>query len=102
MSIIDDIRCIRENTQEAALYEQLAEEAAELAHAALKLARVLRQESPTPVTPIQAEMAVEEEYNDLLTVAIVATAAKQENLMIEAKLARWAERLKEAEQHEQE
>lgn len=96
MSIYDDIRCIREHTPDATLYEQLAEEAVELAHAALKYARVLRKESPTPITPIQAEIAVEEEYNDLLTVAIVAPAATQANLMIESKLTRWAERLKEA------
>jgi NTP pyrophosphatase (non-canonical NTP hydrolase) len=96
MSIYDDIKCIREHTPDAALYEQLAEEAVELAHAAIKYSRVLRKESPTPVTSIQAEMAIEEEYNDLLTVAIVAPAATQANLMIESKLARWAERLKEA------
>ena len=33
-----------------AMLEQLAKEAAELSQAALKLARVLRGENPTPVT----------------------------------------------------
>lgn len=33
-----------------AMLEQLAEEATELAQAALKAARILRKENPTPVT----------------------------------------------------
>lgn len=35
---------------EPAMYEMLAEEATELAHAAQKMARILRGEKPTPVT----------------------------------------------------
>lgn len=35
---------------EAATYELLAEECIELAHAALKMARVKRGENPTPAT----------------------------------------------------
>lgn len=35
---------------ESAILEQLAEECAELAKAALKLSRVMRKENPTPVT----------------------------------------------------
>lgn len=35
---------------EAACLEQLAEEAAELAQAALKMARIIRGENPTPLT----------------------------------------------------
>ena len=35
---------------EPAMYEQLAEEANELAHAAQKMARIQRGENPTPVT----------------------------------------------------
>lgn len=35
---------------EAALLEQLAEECAELAHVALKMARIIRGENPTPKT----------------------------------------------------
>jgi hypothetical protein len=53
----------------AAMYEQLAEEAAELAHAALKNARVLRGENPTPVTPSLAFDMVIEEYSDVVQCA---------------------------------
>lgn len=35
---------------EAALLEQLAEECVELAHVALKMARIIREENPTPKT----------------------------------------------------
>ena len=52
-----------------AMYEQLAEEAAELAHAALKTARVLRNENPTPVTPSLAFDMVSEEYSDVVQCA---------------------------------
>ena len=48
-----------------AMLEQLAEEAAELSQAALKLARVLRGENPTPVTQEEAEKHLIEEYTDV-------------------------------------
>lgn len=91
--IIDDMDYICEHTPKPALYEQLAEEATELAHAALKYARVLRGESPTPVTQTQAELALRQEYNDLLTVALVTTETSQDGILIEHKLARWRKRL---------
>lgn len=48
-----------------AMLEQMAEEAAELAQAALKLARVLRAENPTPVTLEEAKMNLTEEFTDV-------------------------------------
>ncbi|MBR3231188.1 MAG: hypothetical protein IKF75_00775 [Lachnospiraceae bacterium] len=54
---------------EPALYEGMAEEAIELAHAALKTARILRGENPTPARYENAKMAVTEEYSDLETYA---------------------------------
>ena len=48
-----------------AMLEQMAEEAAELAQAALKLARVLRAEHPTPVTLEEAKMNLTEEFTDV-------------------------------------
>lgn len=48
-----------------AALEQLAEECAELAHAALKLARIYRSENPTPVTEFNAELALVEEIADV-------------------------------------
>ena len=47
-----------------AMLEQLAEEAAELSQAALKLARVLRGENPTPVTRREVRKHLIEEYDE--------------------------------------
>lgn len=47
MRIIDEIG-------KAAMLEQLAEECTELAKAALKMARIIRNENPTPVTEEEA------------------------------------------------
>ena len=52
-----------------AMLEQLAEEAAELAKAALKLARICRAENPTPVTESEAYKNIIEEYTDVETCA---------------------------------
>lgn len=54
-----------EKIGKAAMLEQLAEEAAELSQAALKLARVLRGENPTPVTRKEANKKLMEEYTDV-------------------------------------
>lgn len=56
---------------DTALLCQLAEEAAELAQAALKLRRVLAGDNPTPVTQSQAEATLLEEFADVLTAAEV-------------------------------
>lgn len=50
---------------EPAMYEQLAEECSELGKAALKLARVLRGENPTPMTEEAARAKVIEEFTDV-------------------------------------
>lgn len=52
-----------------AMIEQLAEEATELAKAALKLARIYRAENPTPVTEDEAYKNLVEEYTDVETCA---------------------------------
>lgn len=62
---------IRNLVPEAALYEQLAEECCELAHAALKKARKLRDESYTPKTIEEIDENLEEEYTDVLLTANV-------------------------------
>lgn len=64
----DEIKIINHITKEigvAALYENLAEEAIELAHAALKTARALRNENPTPITTNEADNHVLEELQDV-------------------------------------
>ena len=58
-----------EKIGEPAMLEQLAEEAAELAQAALKCARIERGENPTPVTESEAYKNLVEEYTDVETCA---------------------------------
>lgn len=58
-----------DNIGRAAMLEQFAEEATELAHAALKMARVERGENPTPVTWGEANQSLIEEYTDTVTCA---------------------------------
>ena len=87
-------REIRKKVSEAALYEQLAEECVELAHAALKLARIKRGENPTPVSVEEAMSAVLEEYTDLRLVAYVLEMLWDVEAF-EQKLLRWCKRLVE-------
>lgn len=56
---------IRNHVPQAACYEMLAEEAIEVAHAALKIARILRGENPTPVELKKAKQKLYEEMIDL-------------------------------------
>ena len=60
-----------------AMLEQLAEEAAELSQAALKLARVIRNENPTPVTQGEAQKRLIEEWTD------VYQCARELNLLVD-------------------
>lgn len=53
-----------------ALVEQLAEEASELAQAALKVARIARKENPTPISIEEGARQLEEEYTDVIQCAI--------------------------------
>lgn len=55
---------ILEKLGRAAVLEQLAEEAAEVAQAALKMARIIRGENPTPKTHMEARADLEEELAD--------------------------------------
>ena len=52
-----------------AMLEQLAEESAELSQAALKVARILRGENPTPVLLGSAKAHLQEEYTDVIQCA---------------------------------
>lgn len=60
---------IIEEIGEAAMLEQLAEECTELAKAALKMARIIRKENPTPVTEKDAIANIREEYTDVVQCA---------------------------------
>ena len=81
----------------AAKLEALAEEASELSKAALKLARIHRNENPTPVTKEEAIDSLKEEIAGVL--ACVRSLREVSPDYIEEisdnKLARWIGRLKE-------
>lgn len=78
-----------------ATLEQLAEEAAELSQAALKVARIIRRENPTPVGYCQAVDNLKEEAADVrlclkvLEDAFIMNTEEAEG----AKLNRWLDRL---------
>lgn len=96
---------IYKNTTEASRYEQVAEEAVELAHVAQKLARILRGEQPV-AEGVTFESEFEkfiEEFADMeLAVAVTETIGgghydiDQKFLDIyDEKLLRWCERIEE-------
>lgn len=93
---------IIETIGEPALLEQLAEECSELAQAALKLARKMRDENPTPKTKEECIADLEEELADVMVVvkcmhdATWLNSQKINEKMAE-KDARWKQRLKESE-----
>ena len=86
----------KEKIGEAALYEGLAEEAVELAHAALKIARIIRGENPTPVSLEEARKNLVEEYSDIGVIACELDLKLDQEIML-AKGIRWYERLVSAE-----
>jgi len=98
---MSEVEYIKSRLPKTELLAALAEEASELAQAALKLRRVLDGTSPTPVTEEQATANLLEEYGDVLNcvdVLITPTQNVQAVEMRSAKKGRWAERLKEAAQ----
>lgn len=60
---------IKEELSEAAIYEQLAEECTELAHACLKKARKLRGENPIRMQEDEIDDKIVEEYTDVRLVS---------------------------------
>ena len=96
MSTIEKIRAA---VPEDELLCQLAEEAVELAHAALKLRRSKSMLNPTPIMPLEAEANLIEELADVRLVAEVldrgTKIANQIDGIAASKLGRWAKRLEE-------
>lgn len=103
-----DLEYIAANLSDEDILCQIAEEAAELAQAALKLRRAITQTNPTPVTAEKAADNLIEEYGDTV-VAMTAyfmkhglidrkyvAALEQSN----TKYSRWAQRIKEGKKHE--
>ena len=85
---------IKSKIGEPACYEQLAEECTELAHAALKVARILRKENPTPCDEAMTRKHVSEELGDVLLSAEVCGIDLLHVVgTINAKAERWEARL---------
>lgn len=86
------------NISKPVLLEQLAEEACELGQAALKLARKIRGESPTPKTEEELIESLTEEIADVEVCVDQLTDLvdfwKVDSIK-EAKLARWMKRLED-------
>lgn len=77
-----------------AMYEMLAEEATELAHAAQKMARIQRGENPTPVTEEEARKNLTEEFTDVIQCASELGLEADEEQISEKKVrfeSRWIE-----------
>ena len=81
----------------AALLEQLAEESAELVQAALKMARKIRNEHPTPKSRADCVANLQEEIADVeLCISILPAALNdpaEVGRTMSAKHRRWNERL---------
>ena len=88
------IESISSRYETKTLLDQLAEEATELAHAALKASRIMRGENPTPVNIREAESKLVEEWTDLCLVADVMGLNLDEDIY-DGKLNRWEHRLSE-------
>lgn len=79
-----------------ALLEQLAEECAELAQAALKLCRRLRNENPTPKTEAECVAALKEESLDVYAcLDLLPSYWQVEHSRNNPKMIRWKRRLRE-------
>lgn len=83
---------IRSNLSLAAMLEQLAEEASELSQAALKKARKLREENPTPKSLSEIDNNLSEEATD---VELCLDVLNQKPMLriYEFKLDRWYRRV---------
>lgn len=106
---MNDLEYIAENLTDEDILCQIAEEASELAQAALKLRRAITQTNPTPVTDEQAVDSIIEEYADTIGafevwakkcggdgVQIVGSDIGE---IIDAKYERWAKRIRKAEKN---
>lgn len=92
---IENIEIIKRDIPKADLYDQLAEEASELAQAANKMARVLRGTNPTPKTEEEAQKNLIEEYTDVVSVGTNILDIHPDWLLGDYKLYRWKKRIEE-------
>lgn len=91
--MLNNVDIIKARLSEAALYEQLAEECSELAQAALKKSRKLRDENYTPLSMDEIDSSLEEEYSDIFLITEFVLALLPNFSIMERKSERWANRL---------
>lgn len=94
------VELIREKIPDEELLCQLAEEASELAQAALKMHRIIDGRNPTPVRMSEAWASLQEEVADVLLCLRVLDIEVHDPTVYrrqEAKLNRWVSRLREEE-----
>lgn len=65
-----------------AVFESMAEECVELAHVALKAARCLRKDNPTPANYDDLLQDIEEEFTDLVSCAIAVGIEPDSDLSV--------------------
>lgn len=95
LELCPEILFVREQLSPADQFGQVAEEAVELAHAAMKMQRIIIGTNPTPVTEKEAMGKVMEEICDLynaLEVLKLDVNLKYEGIR-KKKMARWVERI---------
>lgn len=90
--MVEVINNLRHDLPPAAMFEQLAEECVELAKCALKQARIMRNENPTPLDLVDVVKATDEEVTDVFVCFEVMGLRPNEQLM-GAKIARWGSRV---------
>ena len=83
---------VRDKVSMPALYAMLAEEAAELAHAACKAFRYTEGSNPTPLSSDDIYDMLIEEFSDVVLIADILGIRPDEDIM-QAKMQRWEERL---------
>lgn len=96
-----DFEFIRSRLSQEELLAQLAEEATELGHAALKLRRVYDGANPTPVKRSEAFANLKEEIADVELLLMVlgydrCMLISEKHKIMDAKLERWVARLQAA------
>ena len=92
-TIDEKLNSIRHFVPSNDIYMQLAEEASELAQAAIKMCRVGNNRNPTPISDDEANKKLIEEYTDVLNVAQRVLGLEPDWIVGDAKIDRWCKRL---------
>lgn len=99
--LTNNLRYITQSVPRSEILAQLAEEASELAQAALKMRRAEDRANPTPISTDEGRIALLEEWADVNLCAMALAEAGldlgtyETQVIIESKANRWANRLSE-------